>query len=54
MKRLIGVILACFAVLTLSAAPKDIIIGLSIPVTGSQAAGGQQALYGAQLAVDLG
>jgi len=52
MKRLIGVILACFAVLTLSAAPKDIIIGLSIPVTGSQAAGGQQALYGAQLAVE--
>lgn len=52
MKKLSVVLLACLAALTVGAAPKEIIIGLSIPVTGSQAAGGQQALYGAQLAVE--
>ena len=52
MKKVWVLFIVFLSVLSVGAAPKEIVIGLSIPVTGSQAAGGQQALYGAQLAVD--
>ncbi|MCX7027155.1 MAG: ABC transporter substrate-binding protein [Spirochaetes bacterium] len=52
MKKLMVLFLACLMVLSVGAANKDVVLGLSIPVTGAQAAGGQQALYGTTIAVN--
>ncbi|MCE1195675.1 ABC transporter substrate-binding protein [bacterium] len=52
MKRFLVASLICLVAMSAGAAPKDIVLGLTIPVTGPQAAGGLEALSGTQIAVD--